>query len=639
MQSVIMDNFFESLVISDGDIEEVEDSFFNSRSAFNAEQRQAIRIFSSQNIQACPGSGKTTTLAAKLRILKDKLPANNKSGICILTHTNVAVEIIKEKLGPKYSGFYLNYPNFLGTIQSFTNRFLAIPFYKTLYKHPISNIDDDLFYSLIGRLQKTAYGASMYLSSAKKIDHFGDLSFNNSTFEISVKSSDRDPVVKITTETYKKLLEIKNKLLEQGYLKYDEAYSLAFKYLREFPLIEQLFSKRFNLVFLDEMQDTEESQFNLMEKLFSKNCIFQTIGDLNQDLYDNANFIEAKWPKSKSCTLSTSSRFSNVIATFINKVSVYESETKGNPEITNINPHVIVYSDNNIEKVKEKFAELIIEKGLHTVTNGVFKAVGYRRHAETLSIRSYFNDFDKSSGSSSGDYESVEDYLNILKKIDKQEDNLINLKELLMSIVLKSLKLCSVKNPSNNFNFNTHSFERFVKEKHPVPYLNFRNILFTWIRKVLNQEEIKELIVDYIQNTLLRLLNAEPSKQFIEFCNKPAINNSLATAANINEYYFVKGNNTIKVSFDTIHGVKGETHTATLYLETFTRTFDIPKILPLLAGLKNKTPTLVKNEGQRMKNAYVAMSRPSHFICLAVHKDRIDIDTDWSRRGIDITIL
>ena len=48
-------------------------------------------------VQACPGSGKTTTLVAKLAILADRIP-NDGRGICVLSHTNVAREEIEKKL-------------------------------------------------------------------------------------------------------------------------------------------------------------------------------------------------------------------------------------------------------------------------------------------------------------------------------------------------------------------------------------------------------------------------------------------------------------------------------------------------------------------------------------------------------------
>lgn len=50
------------------------------------------------DVSACPGSGKTTLVVAKLAIMARKWP-HKTSGICVLSHTNVAREEIQNKLG------------------------------------------------------------------------------------------------------------------------------------------------------------------------------------------------------------------------------------------------------------------------------------------------------------------------------------------------------------------------------------------------------------------------------------------------------------------------------------------------------------------------------------------------------------
>jgi DNA helicase-2/ATP-dependent DNA helicase PcrA len=80
-----------------------------------------------------------------------------------------------------------------------------------------------------------------------------------------------------------------------------------------------------------------------------------------------------------------------------------------------------------------------------------------------------------------------------------------------------------------------------------------------------------------------------------------------------------------KIHFDTIHGVKGETHSATLYLETYNRVYDIgSKILEFIISTERKRTSQRANDAfrKRLPLAYVAMTRATHFVCLAVHKDR-----------------
>lgn len=65
---------------------------------FDEEKINIIKCNESKDIKACPGSGKTTTLLAKLVILAKRMPLSNGKGICVLTHTNVAIDEIKSKL-------------------------------------------------------------------------------------------------------------------------------------------------------------------------------------------------------------------------------------------------------------------------------------------------------------------------------------------------------------------------------------------------------------------------------------------------------------------------------------------------------------------------------------------------------------
>lgn len=71
----------------------------------------------------------------------------------------------------------------------------------------------------------------------------------------------------------------------------------------------------------------------------------------------------------------------------------------------------------------------------------------------------------------------------------------------------------------------------------------------------------------------------------------------------------------------TIHSVKGETHTATLVMETYFRGHHLASLMPWLMAKKAGRG----NEGvlniSRLKQHYVAMTRPSHLLCLAMRED------------------
>ncbi|SDK26860.1 UvrD-helicase domain-containing protein [Sediminibacillus albus] len=85
--------------ITQEDIQYAETLLLPEGNTFNGERRNIIKCLETKDIKACPGSGKTTTLLAKLAIITKKLPLDYNNGLCVLTHTNVAINEIKTKLG------------------------------------------------------------------------------------------------------------------------------------------------------------------------------------------------------------------------------------------------------------------------------------------------------------------------------------------------------------------------------------------------------------------------------------------------------------------------------------------------------------------------------------------------------------
>lgn len=85
----------KQIEITDEDVTWVE-SIMGFR--FDGNRSDIIKNLESIDIQAFPGSGKTTILIAKLAILAKKWSYTN-AGICVLSHTNVAREEIEERLG------------------------------------------------------------------------------------------------------------------------------------------------------------------------------------------------------------------------------------------------------------------------------------------------------------------------------------------------------------------------------------------------------------------------------------------------------------------------------------------------------------------------------------------------------------
>ena len=107
-----------NIEITDEDILWAKD-IMGGKIHFDSARADVIKNMESVDIQAFPGSGKTTILVAKLAILAKKWSYSN-AGICVLSHTNVAREEIEERLGNTEIGRkLLSYPHFIGTMHSF----------------------------------------------------------------------------------------------------------------------------------------------------------------------------------------------------------------------------------------------------------------------------------------------------------------------------------------------------------------------------------------------------------------------------------------------------------------------------------------------------------------------------------------
>lgn len=93
----------------------------------------------------------------------------------------------------------------------------------------------------------------------------------------------------------------------------------------------------------------------------------------------------------------------------------------------------------------------------------------------------------------------------------------------------------------------------------------------------------------------------------------------------INTYSVESGGRRVDIRLGSIHSVKGETHTATLVLETFNRTHHLNKLFPFIKSNPNKR--FDEPLEKRLKLHYVAMTRPSHLLCLAMKKSTLEDKT------------
>src|SRR5665213_3396371 len=94
------------------------------------EQEPFIAADGRNILHACPGSGKTTAIALKLKRLTSCWP-HDHSGVLAISFTNTAVDELLVKFQDA-SGVPLGYPHAAMTIDRFTTQYITLPFAREI---------------------------------------------------------------------------------------------------------------------------------------------------------------------------------------------------------------------------------------------------------------------------------------------------------------------------------------------------------------------------------------------------------------------------------------------------------------------------------------------------------------------------
>jgi len=616
--------------ITDEDILRVEEKFVKFGLIFDDESREFIKCLESKDIQACPGAGKTTSLVAKLDILSSYMPFENNSGILVLTHTNVAVDEIKNKLGLNAQKV-LGYPNHVGTFQSFVNKYLAMPMYIQLFKRRPERIDSEYFYSLF---QKQFDAVNTYhrdwleqRASEKYINTLVFIEKLELVDDNKLQYKGRN-VITTRSSMFESILTISNipkRLKDTGYLTYEECYNLALKYLNDYPSIIEVFQKRFQYVFIDEAQDTDDRQFEIINKLFNEGTTVQRIGDKNQAIFNFSGQKSKGWDIDENyIEIKNTKRLSSLVSNQVMQIAIERQELNGNEDI-DIQPTIILFD--NVEDVLPKFGALIIENGLHLHESKSFKAIGAiaKQNDKYDTILDYFPEYQRNITHQLGD--------TLVEKLNNVETHSFQLKDY-KDIVLDILK--SYLNEKNilheNKKITKDKILSLLKAENEDIYDEFKLELFHTSEKLRSgeciQDEIRELLKSFLE------LRGESIDNNIldEVIKTYKIQSEYKSKQNI--YTYEENDISFDIDISTIHKVKGETHTATLVLETYNDGYDVFQLLDFLKRGSNKLKIKDKK-----KLLYVGMSRPTHLLCLAVHKKHMHRKKEKEVKQEDINIL
>lgn len=571
-------------------IKSLEEKFLVNENHFTKDQIDVINSSGNIEVIAGPGTGKTTVLSAKVCHLLSNQGVNNK-GICCITHTNVAVDEIKERV--KRVGISgIEYPNFVGTIQDFAYHFFASKAINLLNCSKSIQILDgedynEKFLSIFNNI-KPSWFTTKYINAEAKNPQLIINNPDNVLFRNDAKKNYSSAFEKTQKE-----------LFFRGIFNSPQIAYLADWYVNKYiDKIPKAVEERFDYILLDEAQDTSNLQYKLLMDITKNSTLsFQRFGDPYQSLYSiySKDKIDA-WNPTKeirdgiACekSITATSRFGPTITRLVKNVCFEPfDDFESNIQDSSFPNYFFTY-DSSKEFIKKH--DIMINNCCHESTK--FKKCKNKDMVVGVThsdIKSLFRDYSKNANEYK--YESV-------------SYNLI--------------------------------FRQFVKY---ISYLNGRGYQEE-INLLREDVDRSELYAEAIRN----LYNREGHFNDLVYRLVPIENDkSRALISKLEDYVNNRQSSTVlqskfsndnDFSLSTIHSVKGETHRSTtlildskIYFSSNNQEnnfFDV--ISRFLVGDRINYQNLEKSEYYKagLKLAYVAFSRPKFVDAVAIPENKMN---------------
>lgn len=555
-------------------------------------------------VRACPGSGKTYSVAARFAKEIEQWPYSHK-GIAAISFTNVAWEEIRRQIRENSDIKEVTLPHFLGTIDAFINRYLVFPFGHLIMKC-------DKTPQLVGE----PYG-SWHARSGRGVDAYNQY-FDKVSFGIKDQIVSTVPVFPnpffFDPKSFRKtvpdghitnLKTIKLDNWQQGFFTQADSSYIALKLLIKYPSIAKTLVRRFPFIIIDEAQDTSEIQMAIIDNLLLnglKNIMM--VGDPDQAIFEwnNADpkLFKAKYEQwvDNSTVLNENRRSTQTICNFTYKLSSLPKPScaiASELSDISINPIVCSYEDDKVDDIIESFRSLCEENDILLSTRNV--AVLYRGNSFSSILTKEPTINQSQSPWLDGHYITRDivkgkfyfDYINSKHGFD----------------LIKKAYI------GTQYRQNSCSDPLVSKACEEIGYR-------TLIKKVYKLISIMPDTKCVTLNQWVQAYNTKP--ELVQF-KKLKINDANGTFL-VSSYF---SNDKVKTKFrdmtiGTIHSIKGETFEAVLIF------------LKQRPGSGSYYRTLIKQgsycENEEMRIVYVGMTRPRRLLVLAVpEKDR----GEWSK--------
>jgi hypothetical protein len=549
-------------------------------------------------------------------------------------------------------GFLSGYPHFIDTIHGFVNRFLALP-WLTSNGYPSPTIDNDVTTAFRrGVLSNRDYWAVQKFLE-KKYTGFDRLRVcaRDLSFDLGGKAFPAGP----GTNTFKLARHAVESAAQAGYFCYDEMFVWARALLEDFPAVASWLRLRFPFAILDEMQDTFELQGSMLHAIFprsSPDIVVQRVGDPNQAIFDDPDAEPNKidlFPDqdtTRCLGIPNSYRFGRQIAALASPFAVAPVGPTGLSGIgpkaiegasDTCAPAIFVFPSDNTTGVLDAYGKYVLTIfDDRALADGVVTAVG-AVHQDASDVAPGHAHFPKSVPHYWSGYaaeicrkephpKSLLQYVHAARAAVREG---LDFSPGIERIASGLIRLAARIGDAGKLKHNTRTHRAIVEALAAnadalAAYRRLIKVLLVdWMP--LTEATWSAVRGDILVITCTLCDGAPDQSKAGSFLAWLADSQSQALGpatspsdAGPNVYRVLEGNRRLDIRLGSIHSVKGQTHLATMVLNTYWHAHSSQRMLPWLLGTMSNENGAGVQDRKRLLQAYVAMTRPSHLICLAI---------------------
>jgi DNA helicase II / ATP-dependent DNA helicase PcrA len=613
-------------------------------------QRRFLECSTSCDVQAVPGNGKTTLLAAKLALLSRNWSSRTQ-GVCVISHTNSARdEVERSLLKHSTASSFLSYPHFIGTVTSFVNQYLSLPYLRGL-GWSVHQIDNDTFEATALRRYrgKQNLSAQSRMRSGKCKNQV-ETWVKNLELAADFESPIQSPVTRLkvrrlagqhgpNTACGRDLEELKAALVNEGLFRFGDMTVLARKALDVCPSLADRLRQRFPLVLLDEAQDTNGPLLNLLDRIFGEGTVaFQRLGDQNQTLYTEPDAApEDCWRGGVHVIpLTDSRRFGLEIANFASRLTARSAQQiNGMPGVPSRRV-LLLFDRPSIGKVVPAYASEIRDHW----TEGpdprlAIWAVASRhslykpRGAWPKSIVDYHPSYRAETGG-----KSAETLCRMMQKASLLHANrrpTIEVLDLLSSGIVQYMSRNGFVG-STRHKITNHNLWSTLAVVDGRPVLAVRRLFRDCVLYGTAPWE-RAAWTDYCHELRARLQlpdpppdKAESLAAYLAFSEEEAVSVLIANTEQSTKYTTVNG---VTIKLGSIHSVKGRTVDAIMIVESEVycgpaanqQVMDLEAVLPHAFGITNTDFAANMAQLAAATNVFVGVTRAREFLALALRRE------------------